>query len=105
LHRALRYIDGAVCGEEGFACLGEKEQALRREARATRGAMQESAAYLSLEVGELLADGGLRDVKLTAGFGEGAMVGYGTEVAKMSELHREISFEKLIGFSDGMFRK
>jgi hypothetical protein len=27
-------------------------------------------------------------VELAAGFGEGAMVGYGTEVAKMSEFHR-----------------
>ena len=63
--------------------------------------MEESAAYLAFEVGELLADGGLRDVELAAGFGEGAMVGYGTEVAKMSEFHRAPLFRSLSVFPMG----
>jgi hypothetical protein len=68
--------------------------------------MEEGAANLALEVGELLADGGLGDVELTAGFGEGAVVGNGAEVAKMSALHLEKSLpNKLSGFSDGWLRK
>jgi hypothetical protein len=43
--------------------------------------MEESAAYFALKVGELLADGRLRDVELAAGFGEGAVVGDSAEVA------------------------
>jgi hypothetical protein len=40
-------------------------------------------------------------VELAAGFGEGAMVGYCTEVAKMSEFHRAPLFRSLSVFPMG----
>jgi len=43
--------------------------------------VQKRAANLALEIGNLLADGGLRDLEAAAGFAEGAMVGDRAEVA------------------------
>jgi hypothetical protein len=82
--RALGNVDGAVGGEEGLAGFGEEELALRSETGWAGGAVEERAAYLALEVGDLLADGGLGDVELATSFGEGAVVGDGAEVAEVS---------------------
>ena len=43
--------------------------------------LRERASDFAFEIGDLLADGGLGDMELAAGFAEGAMVGNGAEVA------------------------
>ena len=50
----------------------------------TSGAVEKRAADFALEIGDLLADGGLRDAQSTAGFAEGGVLGSGAEIPQMS---------------------
>ncbi len=86
-------FDGAIGGEEGFAGLGEEELTMRREAGATGGALEQGAADFAFEIGDLLADGGLGDVELAAGFAEAAVVGDGAEITEVSQLHNRMLLE------------
>jgi hypothetical protein len=80
-------FDGAVGSGEGFTRFGEEELALGREAGSARVAVEERAADFALEIGDLLADGGLGDVEAAASFAEGAVLGDGAEITQMSEFH------------------
>jgi hypothetical protein len=52
-----------------------------RKSSTARRAVEQRAADFTLQVGNLLADGGLRDAQLAASLAEGPMVGDGTKVA------------------------
>jgi len=80
-------LDGAICGKESLLRLCEKELTVRGEFCAAGGSAKECAANLTFKVGDLLADSGLRDVKLAPSLAEAAVIGYGAEVTEMSELH------------------
>ena len=85
--RPVRDFDGAIGSEQRFARLGEEQLTVRRQAGAASGAIQQRPADLALKIGDLLADGGLRDMELAAGFAETAVVGDRAEVAQMSQFH------------------
>ena len=53
---------------------------MRGKAGAALGAIEKRSADLAFEIGDLFADGGLRDVEFGAGFAEGPEVGDGAEV-------------------------
>jgi hypothetical protein len=54
---------------------------MRRESRSARRAVEQRAADLSFQAGDLLADGGLRDTQLATGLAETSVVGDGAKVA------------------------
>jgi hypothetical protein len=72
LQRAPRYVDGALGGEQGLARFGKKKLALRCKPGASLGTIKERPPDLTLQIGDLFADGRLRDVKVPARFTEGA---------------------------------
>jgi hypothetical protein len=96
--RAAGDIDGAVGGTQGFLCLFQEDPALRGQAGGALGAIQERAADLMLQVGDLLRDGALRDVEMAAGLAEGAELGDGAEVAQVTELHGSIVLSSVFPF-------
>jgi hypothetical protein len=90
LQRAPGNLQGSIGSEEGFTSLCEEKLAMRGEAGATCAAMEENTANLPLQVGELLADGGLRDMKAATGLAEGTVIRDGAEVPQVSQLHGKI---------------
>jgi hypothetical protein len=50
----------------------------------TSGVVEKRAANFALEIGDLLADGGLRDAQSTAGFAEGGVLGNGAKITQVS---------------------
>jgi hypothetical protein len=88
--RSLSNFDGAVGGEKGSTGLEQEDVSLRGETGMASGSVEKSAANLAFEIGKLLADCGLGDMKAASSFGEGAIVGDCTEVAKMTEFHEAL---------------
>jgi hypothetical protein len=81
----------STCDLDGFLGVGqeaagflEKQFAGGSEASPSGGSGEELNADLLLEVGELLADGGLRHVKASSGAAEAALFCGGNEIAKVS---------------------
>jgi hypothetical protein len=78
--RALSDVDGAISRDQGFAGFIKEETALGREASAPGVPIEECTTHLALQIGDLLTDSGLRDVKLSAGLAEGSVIGDGAKV-------------------------
>jgi len=87
LKRTTGNVDRAFGCDERLSRLIEEKKPVRSEADSTLVTIEEGTPDLALQVGDLLADGGLGDVQLAAGLAEGAMIGYGTEVTEMPEFH------------------
>jgi hypothetical protein len=80
-------FDSSVGSNKRLPRFSKEELAMRCEARAARGAVKQRTTNLPLKIRDLLTDRGLRDVELTAGFTEAAVIGDRTEVAQVSQLH------------------
>jgi hypothetical protein len=82
--RTLGDLDGVGGGGEGFAGFDEEEVTVGGQTDLTAGAIEEGDIELGLEVGELLADGGLGDVEGAGGAAYAALFGYGYEIAEVA---------------------
>jgi hypothetical protein len=79
--RSVGDFDSAVSSEEGLTRLRKKKLPMRRKSSTAGRAVKQRSADLSFQVGNLLADGRLRNPELATGFAETTMVGDGAEVA------------------------
>jgi len=84
---ALREFDRALRVVDDFVGLPKKDRALGGEGDFALISLQEGNADFAFQVAYLSANAGLRDVEVPGGEGEAAVLGYGTEVAKMAEFH------------------
>lgn len=73
--RSAGEIDGTVGCGEGLPGFLEEDDALGSKARGALAAIEEGASEFVLKVGDLLGDGGLRDVEVTTGLAECSVLG------------------------------
>jgi hypothetical protein len=66
---------------------GEKRFASRGQARALAGSLEQGTAQFVLQLGDLDAEGGLRDRASNGGLREPARLGHGEEVAELVCFH------------------
>ena len=80
-HGAARQIDGAIGRGKCLASLAEEDHALWRQPCRPLPAIDQRTADFVLQIGDLLADRGLRDMQSTAGLAKSSVLSHGGKVS------------------------